>query len=221
MREAVRNALASAGYVRGETKEQVPTDYPTTQSADPERSEDSVNTMSAAAGEAPSASWPGGVGRVSNFEQRGIQEAASQPRIDFSSSPQPDDKDFSELEDATSFKWDATTSKSGTARDLDAIMRDSIAASQDVQSPTSDVQSPTSGFESSAFRADAQPVTGTAGVSPAPSAKREQNVGRARPAEPGSLLTSRTSGREIDRFSIFFSEILSTDYTARLTPQPK
>ena len=145
VREAVRAALASAGYVRADSKEQPISDRAVDQLGESEQSGSRhlANAMSAAASESASGSVPG-----------------TQSRIDFSSLPIQEEEDFEDTGDPSS-------SKSDTARDLDAIMRDDIAAK------ATDVQN--------------QPPTGTAGVRgsrpgspagvldpPATSAEREQ-----------------------------------------------
>ncbi len=86
VREAVRAALASGGYVRADAKEQSPTviDEP----IDQRESAGLANAMSAAA-EAPVNSPPhiAGFQAVETEEQPATREPATQPRIEFSSAP--------------------------------------------------------------------------------------------------------------------------------------
>lgn len=78
VRDAVRGALASAGYVRADTREQVP--VPT--SPLPDHSEPAeINSMSAAAGEAVDITPD--VPPVGRFERIYNVEPTRQPRIDF------------------------------------------------------------------------------------------------------------------------------------------
>jgi DNA mismatch repair protein MutL len=153
VREAVRTALASAGYVRADAKQQSDGEQtaPTNVAA----------AMSAAASEA-SPSNVAGIGGFANLDPGTTFEPASQPRIEFSSLPIQDEEAFgdetNETEDFDPLKSD-TPRKSDTARDLEAIIRQAHAESWQDQSPTSNVQS--------------QLNTGTAGVSPAASAERE------------------------------------------------
>jgi DNA mismatch repair protein MutL len=126
VREAVRAALASAGYVRADLKEQPAAGQPVDQFADqaaPSGSRDLANAMSAAAsestGSSPSGASPGipaGWGAL----DRGASQLASQPRIDFSSLPIQEEEEFADIADPAALK-------SETARDLDAIMRESIS----------------------------------------------------------------------------------------------
>ena len=156
VREAVRAALASAGYVRADAKAQSQPEVDQSVSAG------FVNAM-AAAGEAPVSAPVNKAGfQTFGTEEHPIsREAATQPRIEFSSLTIRSEETFAELELPVA-------SKSDTARDLNAIMRESVgsqvvsadAAITAAGSATSDVQS--------------QPDTGTAGNSPATGAKREQ-----------------------------------------------
>ncbi|MGH9930016.1 MAG: hypothetical protein ACREA9_12450, partial [Pyrinomonadaceae bacterium] len=135
---------ASAGYVRAEAQAATPQAVDQTSDKSAQSGSDSINTLSAAASEAASGLSglsPGSVAHSGNFEPGTTHELASQPRIDFSSLPIQEEEDF------TVGPEDPISSKSDTARDLEAIMRESIAAqSNDVQS---------------------QPAAGTAGVPPA------------------------------------------------------
>jgi DNA mismatch repair protein MutL len=162
VREAVRAALASAGYARGDTKDLESHGQSIAQSTDGAvdqlRSGEFASAMSASS-DAPSNS-PGSsssVASLSNLETPIIEPPATQPRIEFSSLPIQDEEGF------TDEVRDPATSKSDTARDLEAIMRDAVAAQPGVQRPTSNVQS--------------QLIAGTAGVPPATSAEREQPWG--------------------------------------------
>jgi DNA mismatch repair protein MutL len=80
VREAVRAALASGGYVRADAKEQSQSDEP--------ESAGLANAMSAA-GEAPvySPVEKAGLQAFSTEEQRATRESATQPRIEFSTMP--------------------------------------------------------------------------------------------------------------------------------------
>ena len=150
VREAVRAALASAGYVRADAKQQ--------SEEDQTASTNVAAAMSAAASEA-SPTNVAGMGSFANLNPGVTFEPASQTRIEFSSLPVKDEESFAdETEDVDPFKSD-TPRKSDTARDLEAIMRQAHAESCQDQPPTSNVQS--------------QLITGTAGVSPAASAERE------------------------------------------------
>ena len=145
VREAVRGALASAGYVRGDLKEQSalpdqPVNLAVEQAA---QSGDSANAMSAAASESASGS-PGSAspGIPANWGalDRGVSQPASQPRIDFSSLPIQEEEEFADIADPAALK-------SETARDLDAIMRESIAL-QEVKTDDGD-ERPASGESAS------------------------------------------------------------------------
>jgi DNA mismatch repair protein MutL len=127
VREAVRRALASAGYLRADVKEQPTISQPVDQSADPSPQSGSrafVNAMSAAANESagtsPSSVSSGILTPWSNLEP-GVSQPASQTSIDFSSPPIQEEEEFADL-------GDPTVMKSETARDLEAIMRESIAS---------------------------------------------------------------------------------------------
>jgi len=114
VREAVRAALASGGYVRADAKEQSAPPVYKPQSAG------FAHAMSAAA-EAPvnaSASMAG-LYTFEAEEQRATREAATQPLF---SSPPEDDEDIVDKLDG------ATALRSDTARDLNAIMREPVAA---------------------------------------------------------------------------------------------
>jgi len=122
VREAVRGALASVGYVRADLKEQPTVVQPDDQSAESSSqsgSRDLANAMSAAASEAANSSSPSISPGWSNLESE-VSQPASQPRIDFSSLPIQEEEEFADIDEPTAVK-------SETARDLEAIMRDSIA----------------------------------------------------------------------------------------------
>jgi len=196
VREAVRAALASAGYVRADAKQQ--------SAAEGDRSESAgfVSAMAAAA-EAPINSPV----NKADFQTFGTEqhlptrETATQERIEFSSlTIQADESFVEQFEDAAALKSD-------TARDLEAIMRETVA-SQAVSAdpPIAAAGSPTS-------RVLAQPDTGTAGGSPAASAEREQLRGSSpigtEGVRPGVSLPPLNSA---DKFAREVSvESLSTD----------
>jgi DNA mismatch repair protein MutL len=147
VREAVRAALASAGYVRADLKEQTPDEL----TAEPTGLQGSANAASAMANEGAHggyASSSGSMTDLNSFAQPATATAASQPRIDFPSLPVQEEPDFvGRLEEVTSVQSD-------TARDLEAIMRDSLVA----QAPSQEIRAP---------NVATQPNTGTAGVPPA------------------------------------------------------
>ncbi|HLN96899.1 MAG TPA: DNA mismatch repair endonuclease MutL [Pyrinomonadaceae bacterium] len=149
VREAVRSALASGGYVRADLKEQK--DQPFDEVEQPENS---FNSMSAAAGEIgfQDVQFAGAAGYAHSAE-----EAQGQSQIDFQPLPGEAD-DFAEFTEARPLK-------SETARDLDAILRDAIATEEvtpdsHLETGTAEVQSPTS-------KVQGQLETGSAGVPPA------------------------------------------------------
>lgn len=109
VREAVRGALASAGYARPDGREQTATEQDV-----PDRS---VAAMSAAASEGFHAPSPE-VGFIS--PERPLTPAG-QPRIEFSSIPVQD-------EDLVAAQPEKVSPRKGdTARDLNAIMREAVA----------------------------------------------------------------------------------------------
>jgi DNA mismatch repair protein MutL len=126
VREAVRTALASAGYVRADARQQSEGD---------QTASTNVAAMSAAASEA-SPSNVAGIGSFANLDLGTTFEPASQPRIEFSSSPVQDETVPDETEEAS-------VSKSDTARDLEAIMRQAHAESRQEQTAGADGGSPT------------------------------------------------------------------------------
>jgi DNA mismatch repair protein MutL len=118
VREGVRAALASGGYVRADAKDrsQLEVDQPERNGL--------VNAM--AAGEAPvySPVEKAGLQAIGTEEQRATRESATQPRIEFSSLAIQEEESFTEE------VKDPATLKSKTARDLDAIMREAVASQE-------------------------------------------------------------------------------------------
>ncbi|MDQ3473329.1 MAG: DNA mismatch repair endonuclease MutL, partial [Acidobacteriota bacterium] len=116
VREAVRSALASAGYVRLEA---------TGASIAPHgerETDEAAAAMSAGATDRPNVSTPAGnVAAVGEY--RAPIEPARQSRIEFASSPIEDE----ELRTEVLREPDRVAMKSDTARDLDAIMRRALA----------------------------------------------------------------------------------------------
>ncbi|HEV7797120.1 MAG TPA: DNA mismatch repair endonuclease MutL, partial [Pyrinomonadaceae bacterium] len=95
VREAVRGALASAGYVRGGTKDQEPPNQsivqPTAQEFGQFTSDEFAGAMSAAsAAESNATGSSESVASLSSLENPITQPPATQPRIEFSSLPNPD-----------------------------------------------------------------------------------------------------------------------------------
>ena len=124
VRDAVRAALASAGYVRREVQgENAIEDII---GSGPDQNE---NVMSAAASEAAT--------RPVQFDRPAVQPLTVQPPMEFSSLGIQEEEVFTDEPDRAGL---AKSEKSETARDLEAIMRESIAE-RSVQSPTSNVQS--------------------------------------------------------------------------------
>ena len=165
VREAVRAALASAGYVRADAKQQ--------SEEDQTASTNVPAAMSAAASEASPVNRAG-LANFANLDPSPTFEPARQPRIEFSSSTIQDEETFG---NETNEIEDVDPLKSNTASDLEAIMRKAHAESWQEQTAAadggsqtiregSDVQGPTSNVQS-------QFITGTAGDSPAASAERE------------------------------------------------
>jgi len=116
VREAVRGALASGGYVRTDTRE--PSQPVVNPPGNQPESTDLANAM--AAGEVITGSTAGTAG-IAGQAPRVSFEPVSQPRIEFSSLPEGEEDDFEEP-----FQ-DPRPSKSDTARDLEAIMRNAIS----------------------------------------------------------------------------------------------
>ncbi len=117
VREAVRTALASAGYVRSDP------------AASQSPSGELASAMSAAASDVST------VAPVDKFDPRTIQTPVSQPRIEFSSLPIQEEEVFT---DEPSHPAEL---KSHTARDLEAIMRDAVASQDDEPGPAPSGQS--------------------------------------------------------------------------------
>lgn len=119
VREAVRSALASAGFVRAEFSQP-----DTTAFIQPDSDRD-VNSMSAAASQTsvnPAVVNPGESGRLGAFAEPRASEPTAQPRIDFVDSAfQDEDFALAELDSAE-------VDKPNTVRDLDAIMRQELGA---------------------------------------------------------------------------------------------
>jgi len=125
VREAVRGALASAGFVRPEPLQEEPRAFSQTDSASFSESDSdrSVNSMSAAASQSainPAAVNPVPAGSFSGFADTRATEAASQPRIDFADLSIQDEDLL--LDESISSEPD----KPDTVRDLDAIMRQEL-----------------------------------------------------------------------------------------------
>lgn len=112
VREAVRRALASAGYVRADGKEQSQVHVPQPQYAN-------SAAMSAAATDSSPLSLPPS-DRVAGGDHRENATSTNQPRIEFVSFPIPDKELVLEKPED-----DFTSLQSGAARDLDAPMRHS------------------------------------------------------------------------------------------------
>ena len=166
VREAVRSALASAGFVRAEPSQPDPTAFI---ESDSDRE---VNSMSAAASQTsvnPAAVNPGESGRLGSFVDTRASEPASQPRIDFVDSAfQDEDLALAELDSAE-------VDKPNTVRDLDAIMRQELAA-QSI-SPDAPIETEAVGEES--FDRDAVTLPAQTSLPPpatALSSQRAPNV---------------------------------------------
>lgn len=112
VREAVRAALASAGYVRSEVPSQNAVDLIAEETTQPLTTLQ-PNAMSAVASEVAAST------ATERFERPTIQPPAVQPPIEFSSMPIQEEEVF--VDEAK------TPAKSDTARDLEAIMRESVA----------------------------------------------------------------------------------------------
>ena len=131
VREAVRNALASAGYVRADTREgsqstvsladdQLEGDLSRENRAATTGSSEIANAM-AATGDVSSGN-DAGRRSVAGAESGVALEPATQPRIEFSSLPIQDGENLVEEPDRDG------PLRSNTARDLEAIMREAMAA---------------------------------------------------------------------------------------------
>jgi DNA mismatch repair protein MutL len=123
VREAVRGALASAGFVRPETLQEESSSFSQTNSAPFSESDSdrSVNSMSAAASQSSLNPTVVDPGSLSSFADTRANEPASQPRIDFADSSFQDEDLLSPPVD------EVDPSKPDTARDLDSIMRQQLA----------------------------------------------------------------------------------------------
>lgn len=118
VRDAVRTALASAGYVRAATVPSGPAAYPIL-----EQREDlpgSYASLTAAAGESPSG-FAASTSPGSSSSSQGSEPSARQPKIDFAAMPIQDEEIVVE-------ELGQTAKKRDTGRDLDAIMRRMHAA---------------------------------------------------------------------------------------------
>ena len=122
VRDAVRAALASAGYVRSEAK-----DAHEVLVAEPEaaKTEEQPATMSAAASESSRVPTPTVPPLLeSNWKVEGSEPSQSQPEMEFSC----DTDEESDAEDRLmAERHSAVSANSETARDLDAILRDALA----------------------------------------------------------------------------------------------
>ena len=130
VREAVRSALAGAGYMRTDVIE--PSMAPHAQ----RESDDSVAAMSAAATDYSPVSTPTGSAASSAAavgEHRAPFEPARQSRIEFASPPIQDEESFA----GERPEPDLVALESDTARDFDAITRRALSAERDsVESPS-------------------------------------------------------------------------------------
>jgi DNA mismatch repair protein MutL len=120
VREAVRSALASAGYMRPEVTE------PSIAAHDEHETDEAAAAMSAGATDYSPVSAP-----VSNVaavgEYRAPVESARQSRIEFASLPIQDEEFFA----GEYTEPNLVASKSNTARDLDAILRQALTRERD------------------------------------------------------------------------------------------
>jgi DNA mismatch repair protein MutL len=112
VREAVRSALASAGYVRAEVPSPTATETEFSQ----------VPAMSAGASEVSSASNPGASDTWQEARTAPLPPLA-QPRIEFAGDPVEDEELTASMHERPE------PAKADTARDLDAILRDAVAGS--------------------------------------------------------------------------------------------
>jgi DNA mismatch repair protein MutL len=157
VREAVRGALASAGFVRAEPLQEEPAFSQT----DLDRS---ASSMSAAAASqspvSPAAVNPGPAGSFSSFADTDINQPASQPRIEFADSSFQDEDLLSQPLN------EVDQSKPDTVRDLDAIMREELAAQTFAPDAPIDL-----GFEHEAAQLE-EAKAGTPSLPPLNSAQR-------------------------------------------------
>jgi DNA mismatch repair protein MutL len=211
VREAVRAALASAGYARGDRKDVEPPNQwigqPNDQAVDQLQSGELASARSAAS-DAPFSS-SSSVAGLSNFETPQTQPPATQPRIEFSSLPiQEEEEEFPKRAS------DPVASKSDTARDLEAIMRDAVAAQDVVPSPTSNMQS----LLNTGTAGVRGPQTGSpAGVldSPATSAEREQPWGSSPTIREGVDQSGGSGSRQEKSRGIALPPLNSAEKFAR------
>lgn len=126
VREAVRSALASAGYMRPDVTE------PSTAPHDQREADDSVAAMSAAATDYSPVSTPTSSAAAVG-EYRAPIEPARQSRIEFATPPIQDEEFLAEERREP----DLVALKSDIARDLDATMRQALSLEHDsVESPS-------------------------------------------------------------------------------------
>jgi DNA mismatch repair protein MutL len=128
VRDAVRSALASAGYMRPDVIEP--------SSAPPEQREvdDSVATMSKTVADYSPVSTPtnNAVSSAATVGEHGAPIGPPrQSRIEFASSPIPDDEFIEGRRERN-----PVASKTDTARDLDAIMRRALSETHSLESPS-------------------------------------------------------------------------------------
>jgi len=126
VREAVRSALTSAGYMRPDVAE------PSTAPHDQREADDSVAAMSASATDYSPVSTPANSAAAVG-EHREPFEPARQSRIEFASPPIQDEEFLA----GERPKPDLVALESDTARDFDAITRRALSAERDsVESPS-------------------------------------------------------------------------------------
>lgn len=134
VREAVRDALASAGYARPEaTKAPLANELPV-----PERTDAAMSAAASDTSHVPTGS------NFSAVEPKPVFESTAQTPIEFASLPIQEEEHFLDERE------DISVSKSNTARDLDAILRreysaTSILASSEAHSPATVSQTPAPG----------------------------------------------------------------------------
>jgi len=178
VREAVRGALASGGYVRADTRE--PSQLIVNPPGNQPESTDLANAM--AAGEVITGSTAG-TASIASQAPRVSFEPVSQPRIEFSSLPDGDEDNSAEP-----FQ-DPRPSKVDTARDLEAIMRNAVAAQ-----PMSEPPALAGGFLDSRQQQAAVP----AGISPT---VREDAVQAAAGSQQAAGQTSLPPLNSADKFA--------------------
>jgi DNA mismatch repair protein MutL len=146
VREAVRAALATGGYVRADAKDQA------TDSRD-ERDAPGLTSASSASGDTSNSPAATHESHAPGAEELVTRVAATQPRIAFTPATIDDEDGF------TAATNDPAALKSNTARDLEAIMRDAIA--------TQEVSPDAPLWSEPPASAGGQSVPGSAGVPPA------------------------------------------------------